>query len=1498
MEWAAVNQNPGSTMASLGQPSPPKADPASSTSQISEPADQLSLEKQQGCHVKRKALAHIPAPNAPKGLDSRLSKSSSDITNTDPTTPRRKRRKLDEIHALAQCPPKTSISKKTTRSPEATRTPQSRTGDNRSSESPNPAQRRKPEARQCGSRHGSTAGSFEAVHIPIEGIFEATASGQKYGMLPPLRKQPPRASKTMRSIENEVNPRDGRDTPYGWDEPTVYDASYIEQRKREDHLNGIGPGDSPAHEPDRAFTPVSTPSVSDAATTPSNRRYGARAKSRQDDDQSEYPAVSERCATSKHHRRKLSSPSKRVKREVTEAIEDASAFLYRSAIPRDVDVVAISESDFYITQIRGLERQIAALRRRVEVKEDLKAYTQRECQRAITNVEDLLKRSMQAPCPGLMGAPKSVNGAGHGQENRNPTSSAGGLDLTSVSNVSSKPQTHPLLEDSGALQPIAANRAAVPHAKRASPDTTGGPPNRTRGSNPSSPSSQSNPCNQTTPRTRSTDPNGQGWRQKSGRRDPESHSFSVPSTPSPPNAKESRSTGPRSARRRGLCPSSTPGGQPFSPHREASRPKTHVNEHASSSSTCQQRHDGTASDSTSKPDVVYAAGRGPFPERYTKADPSHETKEEELQNSILKKDKGKQRSLNSDCNHTTQSTEHQNAGGSAIGAANGRSRETSEETNEFPSVATVLQRDNMSREQACQPRKGHQAKKQVDLQALNTAEGHNTQAGGKVSETHDNHFAAHRCSYQPISAPGDAPQTLGDGAEPAAKRRCCGTSGHQENQTTLSHPNKPPSGSQSLVKWQSGKKNETRRPWSTAKQEEPTRPADTKNIASREAYESLTSQPDRKVSSHVRRRSHEMSSFPQRRPFSMNGPMRKWSPPLSTIQRWNPDQCVCIHLPDMFRNTLKPNLWSWPGIKDQFLHHCEQVMSCPAHPEVTRRTCRKLHSLEAPVHEREMEHWERETLMKKGLLTHGTIVANAFYGNQAPRALSRQPHDLPQAVDVSDKFDQSTADVRVSIEEPQPSSSIVHGKPLRQTSPTLAGLPRDSFQPTFGLPTPLGSSPTVQSEASQLNQSQHAEGLCPSSPPQLAASAKCPNPMERKTPKSSVPATKESKGSPDNSPLEVTETPTRDAVNSPPQQRRSRSSNSTGTGTAPIEKLSSITRLSNEQASDEAFDHFDVCQLPDIDDDDVTQSSLPPSDQSANAFVGEGSGAFPAQSDPSSSSHKEHSEVDEANSGTIPPSLPKKRTSSLRPSVDLGTKKRKSKGWKNEGKTKEKAGQEDDRYRGQEAAREEEEKGETIEEEDGEEDEEMKRKREKTAKRERKKKEKEEETKRMEQAEAKRKQDQEKREKKKRKEEKEKRKQKKEQKKAANAEASHNPTTGEDGYDAQAEPCTNHGIAEQETTDRVPTTQGALKRGMVQPLPAATGTLCKPERIPYDERVSDAELIRIGRLTSPAVRYWAARYAFRADGKLRTGFYYLVKKKDQDGDGWDEDLKKRLLPEK
>ncbi|KAL8767684.1 MAG: hypothetical protein Q9209_005864 [Squamulea sp. 1 TL-2023] len=55
-------------------------------------------------------------------------------------------------------------------------------------------------------------------------------------------------------------------------------------------------------------------------------------------------------------------------------------------------------------------------------------------------------------------------------------------------------------------------------------------------------------------------------------------------------------------------------------------------------------------------------------------------------------------------------------------------------------------------------------------------------------------------------------------------------------------------------------------------------------------------------------------------------------------------KCQCSYLPSYFRNPryLKPSLETWWGGKLEFLTHCLQIVTCPAHPDITHRACRAI----------------------------------------------------------------------------------------------------------------------------------------------------------------------------------------------------------------------------------------------------------------------------------------------------------------------------------------------------------------------------------------------------------------------------------------------------------------------------------------------------------------------------------------------------------------------------
>ncbi|KAL8856770.1 MAG: hypothetical protein Q9178_006607 [Gyalolechia marmorata] len=55
-------------------------------------------------------------------------------------------------------------------------------------------------------------------------------------------------------------------------------------------------------------------------------------------------------------------------------------------------------------------------------------------------------------------------------------------------------------------------------------------------------------------------------------------------------------------------------------------------------------------------------------------------------------------------------------------------------------------------------------------------------------------------------------------------------------------------------------------------------------------------------------------------------------------------RCKCSCLPDYFREpqSLRPSLQTWPAGEPEFLAHCEQIVDCLAHPDITRSTCREI----------------------------------------------------------------------------------------------------------------------------------------------------------------------------------------------------------------------------------------------------------------------------------------------------------------------------------------------------------------------------------------------------------------------------------------------------------------------------------------------------------------------------------------------------------------------------
>lgn len=83
-------------------------------------------------------------------------------------------------------------------------------------------------------------------------------------------------------------------------------------------------------------------------------------------------------------------------------------------------------------------------------------------------------------------------------------------------------------------------------------------------------------------------------------------------------------------------------------------------------------------------------------------------------------------------------------------------------------------------------------------------------------------------------------------------------------------------------------------------------------------------------------------------------------------------------------------------------------------------------------------------------------------------------------------------------------------------------------------------------------------------------------------------------------------------------------------------------------------------------------------------------------------------------------------------------------------------------------------------------------------------------------------------------------------------------------------------------------------------LTAAERKLQKPPKdpnVPINDRISDEELVKIGRLYWAYTRHCMAPYAFvYTKGKLSLDYYHLAEKRDQDDNYvWDDKVIRRLL---
>ncbi|KAL9015747.1 MAG: hypothetical protein Q9185_006869 [Variospora sp. 1 TL-2023] len=219
----------------------------------------------------------------------------------------------------------------------------------------------------------------------------------------------PRNNKRKRNCDkHQVDPYDGGDTPYSWDEPLVFNISDVEQWKRDNILNGVSPHASPARERDATFAPASSTAASDVEATPVNKRRRSKKRAPADDGQPESSAAAERRAHGFPSLDRCSSTATRFEREMTAAIDSVSTHINVTGPPGNRDTAQlINESESPIEHLRRLTRQLAAWLRE---ESELAAANRMVCEALLANADALVGKLLMTNPAGLQ--PLSEAGSG------------------------------------------------------------------------------------------------------------------------------------------------------------------------------------------------------------------------------------------------------------------------------------------------------------------------------------------------------------------------------------------------------------------------------------------------------------------------------------------------------------------------------------------------------------------------------------------------------------------------------------------------------------------------------------------------------------------------------------------------------------------------------------------------------------------------------------------------------------------------------------------------------------------------------------------------------------------------------------------------------------------------------------------------------------------------------------------------------------------------------